>query len=483
MSLKSLHQHVHFIRQWSEKLRTMLTHAVFNGAYTLSKNELSLHFYTQENTHFNIQIKIDFQTCFVFFDNQEMFKRGNAQPLFTEVNGKIVKDIVHHDYNRSFEMQFNQTQSLVFKMYDGLANVLLMEDGKVSALFREDIQNDWLLTPAEFVRYEPDWKKAIDNFVFKAGSYCIIKNDSDGKLPFVLLMQTTNNGFCTENILEAYHDFSKQNLTVLQFIKRQQDLIHGLNQKINSTQKYILQAQSRLNTIQHDVSPEEIGHIIMANLGVIQKGENNIVLHDFYRDQPLSIRLKKDLSPQDNAAYYYRKSKNRNIEIAQLTKQIDAHQNKLSNYEVNLNRIKQAQDTKALRPFEQVETKTKLNLIPFKAFHVNGFDIWVGKNASNNDLLTLKYAHKNDTWLHAKDVSGSHVVIKHKPGKTIPTDVLKQAAEIAAYYSKLKGSKWVPVIFTFKKYIRKPKGFEPGQVAVDKEEIIMVEPKLPESNS
>jgi predicted ribosome quality control (RQC) complex YloA/Tae2 family protein len=101
----------------------------------------------------------------------------------------------------------------------------------------------------------------------------------------------------------------------------------------------------------------------------------------------------------------------------------------------------------------------------------------VGKNAANNDLLTIRYAHKNDLWLHAKDVSGSHVVIKQQ-SQTFPIAVITYAAQLAAYYSKLKGSTLVPVSYTLKKYVRKPKGMEPGQVIVDREEVILVEPKL-----
>jgi predicted ribosome quality control (RQC) complex YloA/Tae2 family protein len=82
-------------------------------------------------------------------------------------------------------------------------------------------------------------------------------------------------------------------------------------------------------------------------------------------------------------------------------------------------------------------------------------------------------------WLHAKDVAGSHVVIKHIAGKAFTKEILEFAGALAAYYSKLKGSNLVPVTYTFKKFVRKPKGFEPGQVLVEKEEVMLVKPELP----
>jgi predicted ribosome quality control (RQC) complex YloA/Tae2 family protein len=118
--------------------------------------------------------------------------------------------------------------------------------------------------------------------------------------------------------------------------------------------------------------------------------------------------------------------------------------------------------------------------MPFRQFECDGFLIWVGKSAANNDELTLRHSHKNDLWLHAKDVTGSHVLVKWKAGKEFPKKVIERAAQLAAYYSKLKGSGWVPVSYTLKKFVRKPKGSEPGQVLVDKEEVVMVEPKVSE---
>jgi predicted ribosome quality control (RQC) complex YloA/Tae2 family protein len=76
--------------------------------------------------------------------------------------------------------------------------------------------------------------------------------------------------------------------------------------------------------------------------------------------------------------------------------------------------------------------------LPYREVEFNGYKIWIGKNAQNNDTLTLKYGYKEDLWLHAKDVAGSHVLIKHQAGKNFPKDVIERAAQLAAYYSKRK---------------------------------------------
>ena len=116
--------------------------------------------------------------------------------------------------------------------------------------------------------------------------------------------------------------------------------------------------------------------------------------------------------------------------------------------------------------------------MPYFEFEFKGFKIWVGKNAESNDQLTLKHSYKEDLWLHAKDVPGSHVIIKHQSGKPFPKDVIERAAQLAAYNSKRKTETLCPVAFTPKKYVRKRKGDPAGAVVVEREDVIMVEPKL-----
>jgi predicted ribosome quality control (RQC) complex YloA/Tae2 family protein len=115
--------------------------------------------------------------------------------------------------------------------------------------------------------------------------------------------------------------------------------------------------------------------------------------------------------------------------------------------------------------------------LPFKQFETDGWVIWVGKNAKNNDLLTLKYAKKFDIWLHARDVSGSHVVIRNPNQRTVPKHVVEKAAELAAHFSKRSTESLCPVIVTAKKFVRKTKDLLPGQVIVDREEeVVLVKP-------
>jgi predicted ribosome quality control (RQC) complex YloA/Tae2 family protein len=118
----------------------------------------------------------------------------------------------------------------------------------------------------------------------------------------------------------------------------------------------------------------------------------------------------------------------------------------------------------------------------FRRFVVEGgHEIYVGKNATNNDELTVRFARPNDYWFHARGTSGSHVVLRWSDAKSKPPkDAIRHAASLAAYYSGARNARMVPVAYTLKKYVRKPKGAAPGSVVMEREEVIMAEPKLPE---
>jgi predicted ribosome quality control (RQC) complex YloA/Tae2 family protein len=221
----------------------------------------------------------------------------------------------------------------------------------------------------------------------------------------------------------------------------------------------------------------------MANLHLVKTGIEKITLPDFYhQNKPVEIKLKKDLSAQKNAEVFYRKAKNRHIEIDKLAESITKKEKELAELKAKINTIESIGEPKALKYFIEAsgltpETIAKEEPLPYHELEHMGFKIWVGKNAKHNDTLTLKHSFKEDMWLHAKDVPGSHVLVKHQAGKNFPKEVIERAAQLAAFHSKRKTDSLCPVAFTPKKFVRKRKGDPPGAVVVEREEVILVEPK------
>lgn len=246
-------------------------------------------------------------------------------------------------------------------------------------------------------------------------------------------------------------------------------------------------ARTRLYALEHTTGYRQTADLIMAHLSVIPAGASSVEVVDFYQDnQPRTIKLKPTETPQRTAQNLYRKAKNQQIETQQLTERIKRREAEAL---WCLERLEELEtlppDLRALRTWRkqhQLEPETKARTtqeLPFKVFEDAGFTILVGRNAQNNDLLTQRYAHKDDLWLHAKDVSGSHVVIRHKAGQPVPQPVMEHAAQLAAWYSRRQNDSLCPVTVTPKKFVRKPKGALPGQVVVEREKVMLVVPVNP----
>jgi predicted ribosome quality control (RQC) complex YloA/Tae2 family protein len=111
-----------------------------------------------------------------------------------------------------------------------------------------------------------------------------------------------------------------------------------------------------------------------------------------------------------------------------------------------------------------------------------GWKVLVGKSNRDNDILTHKIARPSDLWFHVRQSPGSHVVLRRAGRKDEPAhEAIMEAAAIAAFHSKARGSAGVPVSCTERRYVRKPRGARPGLAVVTNEKVIYVDPGLPET--
>ncbi|TGE23967.1 DUF814 domain-containing protein [Hymenobacter aquaticus] len=246
------------------------------------------------------------------------------------------------------------------------------------------------------------------------------------------------------------------------------------------------QARTRLYALEHTAGYRQTADLIMANLTNIPAGAAQVEVVDFYQDNQLrTIKLKPSETPQRTAQNLYRKAKNQKIETEQLQERIERRETEALWCLERLEELPALTDLRALRTWRKTHellpaTKAQEAAeLPFKVFTDGGYTILVGRNAQNNDLLTQRYAHKDDLWLHAKDVTGSHVVIRQKPGHPTPEPVIERAAQLAAWYSRRKNDSLCPVTVTPKKFVRKRKGAVAGQVVVERERVVLVVPANP----
>ncbi|MDZ4668535.1 MAG: NFACT RNA binding domain-containing protein [bacterium] len=471
----SLHQHQALFPLLAEAMQQLLLGFKLKDAYrNMQSTELTLVF-QKDLEELSLVLNIEAKTGLFFFYEYALERNGAVFPLFKEAINLPVLHVSAHANNRSFQCVFGSDQILVFKMYAALSNVLFYENGALKQLFRSSIENDRFIELNDFSQTHS--QQELPQF---KGYFFVSEQIEAGKVLFTFEPIDGYLKLKTESIFEALNEFSKRYLQAFLFSTAHQKLLSQYKQKLKREAGLVRGLEYFFKQAETAVPFEEIGHILMANLHLIPKGEKQITLFDFYRDTPISIDLKKDLSAADNASYYYQKAKNRKQELLLKNKQLSVAQIRLSEVEKTFAQIAEAVNLKALKPWikeEKLKEQTPLKE-KFRKFSLHDYLIYVGKNAKNNDELTLKFAHKDDLWLHAKGVSGSHVIIKHKAQMPFPAPVIAYAAQIAAHYSSAAGSFLVPVIYTFKKFVRKPKGANPGQVSVEKEELLVVEPRL-----
>lgn len=233
---------------------------------------------------------------------------------------------------------------------------------------------------------------------------------------------------------------------------------------------------------------ERLGQLLMANLPRLEKGMTEITVENFFDGSRAVVALDPKKSPYENAEAYFEKAKKSRASAEAAAARLNATKENLALLEALRAGLSIVADPKAfaqwrkanlaaLQKFLLVSKEEAERQTLFRRFRISpNAELWVGKNARNNDLLTFKYARPNDWWFHARGVAGSHCVLKSSKAPT--REELERAAAIAAHYSDAKGAELAPVICAQKKYVRKPKSAEPGAVIVEREEVLLVKPRL-----
>ena len=301
-----------------------------------------------------------------------------------------------------------------------------------------------------------------------------------------------------DSIHEAVRAFIGRSGKQRSMLQEKETLLHFLRQGAEKAERTLQKMEQETAILQRAMQYETCGKLLMANLTTLKKGMREVELEDVFsrgRDRVV-IRLDQKLTPAQNATHYFDKAKKARAGIEQkLEYQEDVREQwetirELLDRVADLQTYEQIQDLLATHQAQLKHLGFKgfsetgqgeREEAPFRTFRVTGgFEVWVGKNSANNDLLTLKYAKPADLWFHARGSSGSHVVLRTGTGKGEPSRrALEETASIAAFYSKMKTAKHVPVAMTERKYVRKPRGSPAGTVAIEREKLLFVNPQLP----
>ncbi|QNF33584.1 fibronectin/fibrinogen-binding protein [Adhaeribacter swui] len=519
-----MHNNYYFLRQLTTALKSELVNSRISACFSQDKDELIFSFdRADQSSSFVIKAILTANFSSLYFPDYFNRARSNSVNLFPEVIGETVLDIIQHQNERSFYLELSNQKALLFKLFGNRANIVYFEQEQAISLFHKKFPRDLELNLQQMHRqWQPDKNEFIINQSAPDKLY-----PTFGDLPGIYLKNWGYNEASPEQkwnliqevkqILEnppAYYivkvnnqtrlsllplgqikkEFASPVITLKEFVpaylaesgfeKNYKQVHQKLLRKKQQAEQMIRHIQSRLKALQSEASYSQTADVIMANLSNIPQRAEEVLLFDFYQDQERLFKLKATESPQKFAERLYKKSKNQQIELAQLQERLSQKEEELLETEILLQELTAIADYKTLKAFlkinlDAVAPPDSTGEKPFRVFQTSGFQIWVGKSAKNNDVLTQQFTYKEDLWLHAKDVSGSHVVIKYQAGKTFPEPVIYKAAQLAAYYSKRKTDSLCPVLYTPKKYVRKRKGAAPGEVVVEREKVILVPPGNP----
>ena len=264
------------------------------------------------------------------------------------------------------------------------------------------------------------------------------------------------------------------------------ELIRKVENDLEKNRKKLAKQEAELAATDNAEEFRQKGELLTTFLHQVPNDQDQVVLDNYYTNEPITIQLNKALTPNQNAQRYFKRYQKLKEAVKHLTFLIQETKETISYLETvetalaqaSLSEVAEIREELIQTGFIKRRNREKIHKRkkPEKYLASDGKTIiLVGRNNLQNDELTFKIAKKDELWFHAKDIPGSHVVIT---GNLDPTDEVKtDAAELAAYYSKARLSNLVQVDMIETKKLNKPTGGKPGFVTYTGQKTLRVTPE------
>jgi len=305
--------------------------------------------------------------------------------------------------------------------------------------------------------------------------------------------------FKLSSVADQPEKYKSLSMAVMELSMRRQSAVEEVDEK-KSIQQAVQSAarklERRIQHVEKDIAEasdyeqyKKLGDLLHSNFHRLKRGMASITLDDTYSHShdKITISLDSALSPKQNVESYFKKHRKGREGLELLQRRLEISQSELQelkqiagDLEANFESAseKYRSEIAALMPRESVSEKQQPRL-PYREHALStGLTIYIGRDGSDNDRTTFEFAKPYELWFHAQQCPGSHIVIKY-PNKSFEPSKreIEETASIAAYHSKAKNDSLVPVIYTERRYVRKPRGAKPGLVTVEREKSIMVAPR------
>lgn len=383
----------------------------------------------------------------------------------------------------------------LLKIFEGISPIVAREWVYYAAHGRDAAKselNGELLERLAFAVEQSARECREDRCVFTA------VKDSDGLLKDFSFMPIYQYGglMTSEELLSAcglLDYFYAERDGMARMKQRSQDLYRLLQ---NTSERIARRIANQREELKESADREKfklMGDLISANLYRLEKGMGSVTVENFYEEgcPEIEIKLDKRLTPSQNMQHYYGEYRKADTAEKILTTQIKKGEEELSYIDSvfdALTRAKGEDEVNELRlelaeqgyiRAQKLKGKPPKAHPPLEFRSSDGFTVLIGRNNKQNDMLTTKLADKSDIWLHTKDITGSHVIIRAE-GREVPDETVLYAARLAAFHSKARNSSQVPVDYVPVRFVKKPSGAKPGMVIFTNNRTLYVTPLDPE---
>ncbi len=525
------------LKELSAFLNKTLQGYIFSESFSQEKDKLIISFRGKYSGDIKyLEFSCSRELPFLILRKEFSKAKKNYAELFQECRDKEISGVILHSDDRLIRISFTDSSYLLFNFIPHKYNLFFVEGNEISNTFKSGDEFTGKNINVLLVKNQKKLKEGIlSNKLYiktldsRLGEYyikeilersslyekeelteknrlnirkyyneliqellnpvfIIYKTDNDFIMSLIKLRTLRNFEYQEfRNVNDMISEYFKQKIVINALSEIKSVLISDAEKKIKSLERKIENLDIQKKDAMNYDEFLNYGNIILLNIGKVKKGDDTFYYKDEDREVDYVIKLDKTLTPAHNAQKYFEKYKRQKKSVKLISDKILKSESELLILKEKLKKIKSKNDHSKLKALIKTESVKEDDPEKkyFRKFIINeNFQVWVGKNAISNDLLTFKYTQQNDLWFHVRGFSGSHTVLK-KSSKNIeiPKEIIKMAASIAAYYSKARNSGTIPVSYTERKFVKKSKGYKEGSVIMEREKVVFIKPALPEVNS
>ena len=526
----------YYLNRTVVELNRILLNSKVTEIYSQEKNSLLISIPTDENPYRHLFISTNPSLPYLVIKNDHRKAKKNIVQFNVLNNLEIISKVEISKNDRLIKITLENFE-IIFSIMGGRTNIYFTQNGKIIEELRtgkgdssilerilttefssetqfhkidkslfvgfdsKQIKKKYSFIPREIIlemklRYaDGDCYEELFHQLLKelyVGKIKVFNNELEEKIRFVpetFKVFDNSDGILLSDCNSAISKFLQTHYRFDRINKLKKEISKQLFKELERKGSKLNNLKSRIEKGERSDEYYNCGNLLLANRHKLIKGMDKISVIDYVTDNEIIVKLNPKNTPQKSIDFYFEKARDEKINFKiseQLFERTQKKYNQLKEIESEYESANSVDDYSEIKIKLKISDKKKekkkvTDGARLRELIIDGkYKVLVGRDSKSNDMLSIKIAKQNDYWFHARGLPGSHVVLRVEDAKIgIPKNILKNAAQIAAFYSKAKTAGTAPVSYTLAKFVRKKKGMEPGKVMIEKEKVLLVRPGIP----